>query len=50
MPPKYFQALVVKEKADACFDRQVTTRSIDDLPDFDVLISVKYSSLNYKDA
>jgi len=50
MPAKQFQALVVSEEADNTFARQLTTKSTDDLPDYDVLISVKFSSLNYKDA
>ncbi|MBC8316731.1 MAG: YhdH/YhfP family quinone oxidoreductase [Desulfobulbaceae bacterium] len=50
MPPKQFQALVVSEEADKTFSRQLTSRSTADLPDYDVLIAVKYSSLNYKDA
>ena len=50
MPPKQFQALVVSEEADNTFVRQLTTKSTAELPDYDVLISVKFSSLNYKDA
>ena len=44
-----FQALVVSE-SHAGFARDIRTRSIDDLPAGDVLIRVRYSSLNYKDA
>lgn len=44
-----FRALLV-EKSDAGFVRSVVDRSLDDLPEGDVLIEVAYSSLNYKDA
>lgn len=46
---KRFKALVVSE-VDSKFIRNITERKIDDLPEGDVLIKVKYSSLNYKDA
>lgn len=45
-----FQALVVDSKSEGSFTRQVRERSTDDLPDNDVLIKVRFSSLNYKDA
>ena len=45
-----FNALVVEEKADQSFERSVRKWPIDKLPDHEVLINVKYSSLNYKDA
>lgn len=38
------------EKNDAGVTHQVVERSIDDLPAGDVLVQVKYSSINYKDA
>lgn len=44
-----FQALVVRETADG-FTQQVENRTIADLPAGDVLMQVRYSSLNYKDA
>jgi putative YhdH/YhfP family quinone oxidoreductase len=44
-----FQALVVRENENG-FIRQVENRTIADLPTGDVLIRVRYSSLNYKDA
>jgi putative YhdH/YhfP family quinone oxidoreductase len=44
-----FKALIVKEK-NGKFIREISTKSIDDLPAGDVLIKVRYSSLNYKDA
>ncbi|MCB2183134.1 MAG: YhdH/YhfP family quinone oxidoreductase [Desulfobulbaceae bacterium] len=45
-----FQALVVSETPDNVFKREIAKRSFSDLPDFDVLIAVHFSSLNYKDA
>jgi putative YhdH/YhfP family quinone oxidoreductase len=46
---KRFKALVVSEE-NGKFIRKITERKIDELPSGDVLINVKYSSLNYKDA
>ncbi|MBU3111234.1 YhdH/YhfP family quinone oxidoreductase [Clostridium lacusfryxellense] len=45
-----FRAILVSETENKEFKREVVTRHINDLPDGDVLINVKYSSLNYKDA
>ena len=45
-----FKAFVVTETADGQFQRSITDRALDDLPDHEVLIRVHYSSLNYKDA
>lgn len=45
-----FTALVVDKTADKQFVRQICKRSIADLPDGDLLVRVRYSSLNYKDA
>ncbi len=45
-----FKALVVRETSDYQFLREIEERDIDDLPPGEVLIHVKYSSLNYKDA
>jgi len=45
-----FKALVIKEKADGSYAREIDTRTMVDLPDGEVLIRVHYSSLNYKDA
>jgi acrylyl-CoA reductase (NADPH) len=42
--------MVVRETPDGRFLREFTTRRIDDLPPGDVLLRVRYSSLNYKDA
>jgi acrylyl-CoA reductase (NADPH) len=44
-----FKALFVKEE-NGKFIREVTERNINELPEGDVLINVRYSSLNYKDA
>lgn len=49
MSRKTFQAMVVEETEKDQFVRNITTRNIDDLPAGDVLVRVKYSSLNYKD-
>lgn len=46
---KTFRALVVSKEGDN-FVREIKEKSIDELPEGDVLINVKYSSLNYKDA
>jgi putative YhdH/YhfP family quinone oxidoreductase len=46
---KKFKALVVIEE-NGKFIRKIIERKIDELPAGDVLIKVKYSSLNYKDA
>jgi len=44
-----FKALLVKEE-NGNFIREITERNINDLPEGDVIINVRYSSLNYKDA
>jgi putative YhdH/YhfP family quinone oxidoreductase len=49
MAAKTFPALVVSEAGDNTYLREIKERSIQDLPDGEVLIRVKYSSLNYKD-
>lgn len=45
----YFKALVVRMSEDKQFTRSIEEKKIDDLPEGDVLVRVKYSSLNYKD-
>lgn len=50
MSNKEFRAMVVTETGNKEFTREIKTKTIDDLPKGDVLIEVKYSSLNYKDA
>jgi acrylyl-CoA reductase (NADPH) len=44
-----FRALVIEKSNDDKFTRHVSERSTDALPAGDVLIDVRYSSLNYKD-
>ena len=46
----HFKALVVTESTDSKISREIINREISSLPEGDVLINVKYSSLNYKDA
>lgn len=48
--PQTFKALVVSETADQKFIREIRQRELSDLPAGELLIEVKYSSLNYKDA
>ena len=50
MKNKEFKAFLVTEKEGLVFERNIVTRKISDLPDNEVLIRVKYSALNYKDA
>lgn len=45
-----FKALVVTEHENNTFTQEIENRELSNLPDGDVLINVKYSSLNYKDA
>lgn len=47
---RHFKALWVEEVEPDQFTRSVVERSVDDLPEGDVLVQVCYSSLNYKDA
>lgn len=48
--PQSFKAMVVSEAADKGFIREVKQVSLSDLQAGELLIEVKYSSLNYKDA
>ncbi|MDM8539392.1 YhdH/YhfP family quinone oxidoreductase, partial [Desulfobacterales bacterium HSG17] len=50
MENKKFKAMLVEEIEKKKFARNITQRSISDLPQGDVLVKVQYSSLNYKDA
>ena len=50
MDSKTFKALVVSETDNKQFTREITERTVEDLPPGDVLVQVHYSSLNYKDA
>jgi putative YhdH/YhfP family quinone oxidoreductase len=45
-----FKALIVDEIGKNEFVRAIRTKNIDELPEGDILIKVKYSALNYKDA
>lgn len=45
-----FKAMLVSELENNKFSREIVNREISALPEGDILINVKYSSLNYKDA
>lgn len=45
-----YKALKVYELPGNNFERRIETLDTDDLPDYEVLINVKFSALNYKDA
>lgn len=45
-----FQALLVEQPEPKRFTRSIVTRSLDDLPQGDLLVKVHWSSLNFKDA
>jgi len=49
MAVKTFKAMLVEEVERGTFIRKITQRSLDDLPEGEVLVKVHYSSLNYKD-
>jgi acrylyl-CoA reductase (NADPH) len=48
--PQNFKAMVVSETAEKTFGREIRERAFTDLPAGELIIEVKYSSLNYKDA
>jgi len=50
MTGKTFRAMVVEEGGENRFSRLIAEKKIDQLPEGEVLVRVKYSSLNYKDA
>lgn len=50
MRTQTFDALVVRETAPAVFSRKIERRVTGDLPPGEVLVRVRFSSLNYKDA
>jgi len=50
MSEQTYRAYIVEETGENVFERNIGDRSINDLPEGDVLIKVHYSSLNYKDA
>lgn len=45
-----FKALVVNQPEKKVFVRNITTRTLDELPDGELVVKVHYSSLNFKDA
>ena len=48
--PEKFKAMVVSETAEKKFVREITEKYFSELPGGELIIEVKYSSLNYKDA
>lgn len=50
MSDKSFKALLVSEATDGKFKREIVQRNISELPAGEVLVRVKYTALNYKDA
>ena len=48
--PQTFKAMVVSETAEKRFVREIKQKALSDLPAGELIIEVKYSSLNYKDA
>src|ERR671918_1005460 len=48
--PQNFKAMVVSETAEKTFVREVKQKALSDLPAGELIVEVKYSSLNYKDA
>lgn len=45
-----FKALLVEQPEKKVFTRNIVTRSVEDLPEGELLVKVHYSSLNFKDA
>jgi acrylyl-CoA reductase (NADPH) len=48
--PQDFKAMVVSETAEKAFVREIKQRALSELPAGELIVEVKYSSLNYKDA
>jgi putative YhdH/YhfP family quinone oxidoreductase len=48
--PQTFKAMVVSETIEKTFVREIRQRALNDLPAGELIVEVKYSSLNYKDA
>ena len=46
----FFKAFTIQEDNDGAFTSSIKRKDISSLPDGDLTIRVKYSSLNYKDA
>lgn len=47
---KKFRSMIISEVEPNNFQRNIAEKEINDLPEGDLLVNVKYSSLNYKDA
>ena len=47
---KTFNAIIVEENKNGKFSQNIRERNINHLPEGDLLVRVKYSSLNYKDS
>ncbi|MCK5825897.1 MAG: YhdH/YhfP family quinone oxidoreductase [Desulfuromusa sp.] len=45
-----FKALLVEQPEKKVFNRSIVTRTLDDLPEGELVVKVHYSSLNFKDA
>lgn len=45
-----YKAFVVRENEDGSFSRAIESKNVEELPQGEVLIQVKYAALNYKDA
>ena len=48
--PEKFKAMVVSETVEKKFVREITQKAFSELPGGELIVEVKYSSLNYKDA
>jgi len=48
--PEKFKAMVVSETVEKKFAREITQKALSELPGGELIVEVKYSSLNYKDA
>ena len=48
--PDRFKAMVVSETSDKKFVREITQKAFSELPGGELIVEVKFSSLNYKDA
>jgi acrylyl-CoA reductase (NADPH) len=48
--PETFKAMVVSETGEKTYVREIKQRALSDLPAGELIVEVKYSSLNYKDA
>lgn len=48
--PQTFKAMVVSETVEKNFVREITQKALSELPGGELIVEVKYSSLNYKDA